>query len=82
MTTTDPLHVVAAGSRVEHWGQHGPECFACKLKTIRFGAMQPPTTSKKDRWGSDPVAQRIQELNGISIDTDEMNKRARALNPK
>ena len=74
---SEPLQTVASGVRIEHYGQHGPECFACKLKTIRFGAMQPPTTGKKDRWGNDPVAQRIQELSGREIDTDHMNKRLR-----
>ena len=77
---SDDLIVAALGTRIEHYGQHGPECFACKLKTIRFGALKPPTTSKKDRWGSDPVAQRIQELRGKEIDTDALNKRLRDAN--
>ena len=74
---TEPLHVAATGSRIEHYGQHGPGCFACKLKTIRFGAFAPPSVSPQDRWSHDPVVKRIEELNGITIDTDHLNRRLR-----
>ena len=72
-----PLHVTAIGSRIEHYGQHGPSCFACKLKTIRFSAFSPPSVSPRDRWSNDPVVRRIEELNNITIDTDNMNRRLR-----
>ena len=79
---SEPMQVMATGTRVEHYGQHGPECFACKIKSLSFGAMRPAATSKRDRWGSDPVAQRIQELHGTTIDTDAMNKRLHDSTPK
>ena len=64
------------GTRVEHYGQHGPDCFACKLSTVNFGSMRPALHSPKaDRWDTDPVKQRIEELNGITIDTDALNRR-------
>ena len=59
-----------------HYGQHDPEkCFACKLKTLSFGSMQPTQMNGKDRWTNDPVKQRIEELHKISIDTDALDKR-------
>ena len=60
------------GSRIEHWGQHGDECFGCKLKTVKFGSVGPPTHNPKkgDRWETDPVQQRIMEL------TEQGRKRA------
>ena len=70
------------GVRIEHHGQHGPACFACKLKSITFGSMKPAEMNGKDRWETDPVKQRIEELNGVTIDTDAMNKRLAESTPK
>lgn len=67
------------GARVEHYGQHGPKCFPCKLKTINFGAMQPAQMNGKDRWTNDPVKQRIEELHNITIDTDHLDQRSASL---
>ena len=77
----DPIVTHATGSRIEHYGQHPDTCFGCKLKSLSFGrveggakgpALQP---SGDKRWENDPVKQRIEELQGITIDTDEMNRR-------
>lgn len=78
----DPIVTRATGAREQHYGQHDPDkCFACKIKTLTFGrveggakgpALQP---SGDKRWENDPVKQRIEELQGITIDTDEMNRR-------
>ena len=66
------------GVRMTHYGQHGPECFACKLKSLTFGTAitSPVLHNAKDRWAKDPVKDRIEELHGVTIDTDAMNKRA------
>lgn len=64
-----------------HYGQHDASCFACKLKTLRFGSMQPAQMNGRDRWTNDPVKQRIEELNGVKIDTDQLDKRARDNQP-
>lgn len=78
----DPVVTRATGTRVEHYGQHSEECFACKLKSLSFGrveggnkgpAMHSPNSDK--RWESDPVKERIEEIHGIKIDTDQMNRR-------
>lgn len=70
------------GVRTEHYGQHGPTCFGCKLKSISFGSLKPAEMNGKNRWENDPVKQRIEELNGVSIDTDAMNKRLAESTPK
>ena len=70
------------GVRIEHYGQHGPSCFACKLKSLSFGSMQPAQMNGKDRWTNDPVKQRIEELNNIKIDTDVLDKRLAESTPK
>lgn len=60
-----------------HYGQHpADECFACKLKTLSFKGMQPAQMNGKDRWTNDPVKQRIEEIHGVSIDTDHLDRRA------
>lgn len=64
------------GVRMAHYGQHPETCFACKLKSLNFGAMQPALHNAKDRWANDPVKNRMEELHGITIDTDAMNKRS------
>ena len=74
---SDPLHVEAIGSRVEHWGQHGPECFGCKLQTIRFGRhiTSAPTHQRNgDPWAGNPVKERIEELQaqGRKVATAEL----------
>lgn len=65
------------GTRVIHDGSHGPQCFACKLPTLNFGKVNTPASAVKDgdRWKADPVKERIEEIHGIEIDTDAMNKR-------
>jgi len=76
-----PVHTQATGSRVEHYGQHGPDCFGCKLKSLSFGRVEggnrgaatQPNSDK--RWENDPVKERIEEIHGIKIDTDQMNRR-------
>jgi hypothetical protein len=82
-TMADPVVTAATGAREQHYGQHDPEiCFACKLKTIQFGSMQPATHNPKSdkRWETDPVKERIEEIHGIKIDTDLMNRRRVDLN--
>ena len=62
---------------VEHFGQHGPDCYACKLKSLNFGKVHGPATHSPNsdkRWETDPVKERIEELHGIKIDTDQMNR--------
>jgi hypothetical protein len=64
-TNSGPLRVNSSGSRIEHYGQHGPECFGCKLRTIQFGThiTLPPTHQHKgDPWDGNPVMERIHEL--------------------
>lgn len=63
------------GVRMAHYGQHPETCFACKLKSLNFGAMQPAAMNGKDRWTNDPVKQRIEELQGVTIDTDQLDRR-------
>lgn len=77
----DPVATVASGTRIEHYGQHPEECFACKLKTLNWGRVEgaargPATQPNSDkRWENDPVKERIEELHGITIDTDQLNRR-------
>jgi hypothetical protein len=78
----DPIVTHATGVRVEHYGQHDPKCFACKLKTLSFGRVEggnkgPATHNPNSdkRWENDPVKQRMEELQGTQIDTDELNRR-------
>ena len=69
------ITVQASGARVEHFGQHGEKCFGCKLKTIKFGSVSPPTHNPKgDRWETDPVQERINELReqGKRVSTMEL----------
>ena len=78
---SDPVRTVASGTRIEHYGQHDEECFPCKLKTLSFGRVEGgakgPATQPNDdrRWENDPVKERIEEIHGIKIDTDQMNRR-------
>jgi hypothetical protein len=78
---SDPIVTHATGVRIEHYGQHGPECFGCKLKSLSFGRVEggnrgPATLPNDDRrWEKDPVKERIEEIHGITIDTDQMNRR-------
>ena len=78
----DPIVTRAAGVREQHYGQHDDTCFACKIKSLTFGRVEganrgPATHNPKSdkRWENDPVKDRIEELHGIKIDTDEMNRR-------
>lgn len=83
---SDPVVTHASGSRVEHYGQHDESCFGCKLKSLSFGkvhgAARHDSVKNPDlRWETDPVKQRIEELTGVTIDTDHLNKRRRDLTP-
>lgn len=77
----DPVVTSAHGTRIEHYGQHGESCFGCKLKSLSFGRVEggargaatQPNSDK--RWENDPVKERIEEIHGIKIDTDQMNRR-------
>ena len=63
------------GTQAIHDGSH-VECFACKLKSLNFGAFSHPSAvTNGERWANDPVVQRIEELHKVTIDTDAMNKR-------
>jgi hypothetical protein len=75
---SDPIHVEAYGARIEHWGQHGPDCFACKLRTIQFGrhiTLAPTHQHKGDPWAGNPVLERIHELQaeGRNVSTAELH---------
>lgn len=77
----DPIYVHSVGARIEHYGQHGSACFACKLKTIRFGThitSRPTHIKNGSHWDGNPVKDRIEELQaqGRRVTAMEMNNPA------
>jgi hypothetical protein len=58
-----------------HYGQHGDNCYGCKLKTLSLDTGEPKTHAKGgDPWKDNPVADRIRELSGTEIDTDSLGR--------
>lgn len=56
-----------------------PDCFTCKVRSLAYTTGQPAKCNGKDRWGNDPVKQRIEELSGDRIDTDALERKTREL---
>lgn len=56
-----------------HQGQHGPDCFGCKIRTVAFGASCTPgrrpeamaTMAREDRWNKDIPAYGELMKNGV-----------------
>ncbi len=56
-----------------HNGQHGESCYGCKLTTLSLNNGTPKTHNPRrgNRWDTDPVKQRIEELSGNRIEIGE-----------
>jgi hypothetical protein len=46
-----------------HFGQHGPDCFGCKLHSVQFDGQPPsPQTQMEARWARDlPAYKRLRQ---------------------
>ncbi len=63
-----------------HYGQHGPDCFGCKLVSVSFNSGGPkPHRKAGSHWVGNPVVDRITELSGVEIDTDQLDRRSAVL---
>lgn len=62
---------------ITHIGQHGADCFGCKVKTLNLDPGGPKVHMPKsgNPWEGNPVKERIEELTGITFDTDDAARR-------
>ena len=46
-----------------HHGQHGPDCYGCKLRSVQFGRVEPTAQSQMERqWDRDlPAYKRLRD---------------------
>jgi hypothetical protein len=46
-----------------HFGQHGPDCFGCKVRTVQIGKTEPSPQSRMEaRWERDlPAYKRLRQ---------------------
>lgn len=64
---------------VTHDGRHGPGCFGCKARSIRFGASAMPTrkphvndlVAKEAQWAKDHPAYKALRKDGLQPRTSE-----------
>lgn len=66
----------------EHMGQHGDDCWGCKLQSLSFVRSGPkPHMKNGSHWDGNPVVDRITELSGKTVDTDAIERAGREGRP-